>query len=656
MITADGTVETQLTFTAADEYDGAFYGTTIGTDGWMFYGLVNDVTIANYDPDPTITNLFVEDVETGTTPGLISWAPLVSITPAEALATDVADTTLVDAASGQVNVRQFGQAPVQITSGTTVKSSPAIARDGGTVVYVDDDVNNQPKALWKINQDGTSNGLFWQGTAGNVEHVEKPSFSPDGRWVVFVLRNGPNQYSVVAKEISTGTGDAPTVIDDNGSNYYAEIDPPTFSPDMTRIVYAAREYLGAWDVYTTSVNVDNIAQTITPSTLTNLTDRTETEDRYPAYSNDGEKILFVSNIWDAQYQVFRMNVSPDTAGGPALELVGPATGLVSNLKYGPVFDPATNSDAVSWVDTDGSLQWSWLSRDADTLSAEVPALGITPNTLYGWGITRTPGTVIARRYLPEAFVAGIEFSYDIVVDVDEAAIPNSYTLTEVMSTPDVALTAVMEGGDPATVNTFPDVPTTGMTTYKILVSNNPALNGGVVDHVFRLTLQYDTPGDYVVTGNIKQSGASASSSRGNVYLQLTEPFMPVDTFTGDEETGADGVVDDFDLLYAIDCWKQDTQLPGFGTKWPLDIDNWNGIILAVIDIWANYDANGDVLLSTDGDDDVVNLGGTAQQAPGQYVFIGDLDAAPDGTLDTYGDGAGTGTDEMYWTQGEWDSL
>jgi len=156
--------------------------------------------------------------------------------------------------------------------------------------------------------------------------------------------------------------------------------------------------------------------------------------------------------------------------------------------------------------------------------------------------------------------------------------------------------------------------------------------------------------------------------------------MPVDIYDPDDNapdssgnrvsngntTEPNGIIDDYDLLYAIDCWVLDKQLQGYGPKWPSDINNWDNIILAVINIWSDDDGDGWIEQSNSGNWDSyqqvhADLGGGVQTKPGEYVFIGDTDS--DGTVDCYHNDGSTNANvggpdyaEMYWTQGEWGSL
>lgn len=140
---------------------------------------------------------------------------------------------------------------------------------------------------------------------------------------------------------------------------------------------------------------------------------------------------------------------------------------------------------------------------------------------------------------------------------------------------------------------------------------------------------------------------------GNVSVVLSAPYLPFDRYDRfGNDTGPDGTIDDPDLLFAIDSWVLDRQFSGIGGKWPADIVNgYNGIILAVINIWANqsnagYYAPGPA--GTNAGQQVMDV----QTKPGEYQFIGDRDT--DETLDIYAPGNGEdGYPEMYWTHGEW---
>ena len=484
-------------------------------------------------------------------------------------------------------------------------------------------------------------------------------------------------------------------IDNNGGAHYADIESIYFNPDMTKIVYSVYGQNGGpndasgpsdWDIVeTVYVVVDNIAGTITPGISVNITRSANSYERYPSFSNDGRKIIFVSNMWDDTDQIFTM----ETDGSGVELVVADPTDTYTFVYpvYGPVYDSTNDADAIAYV-KDGEIYYGYLPRSAPpgTPSGTNPVFGETSTGIsttgkFGWGILRSKGKVIGtRKYLPDRAAVSIPLEYEIIVDVDEASVPSSFTIKEIV--PDTfASTANMPtvniDGTNITPKVFDDEPNSGLTTIKIVFS---PIGGDEfpADHVIRITLNPTNTGSYSIKGEISfmLNGQPATSNiGGNSTIDISAPFLPVDIYDPDDNapdsTGnrvangntqePNGIIEDYDLLYAIDCWKLNKQLPGYGPKWPSNITNWDNIILAIIDIWATSGEDGNICFDDNsGFTTVTGAGGDTQSLPGEYVFIGNQGGTllPDLYDDDGADDPPVGVDypEMYWTKGKWNSL
>jgi Tol biopolymer transport system component len=655
-----------------DELDPAFYGSSstmpsIGPDGQMFYSAAIatnvDIWQANYDIATTDTNTSVsqrvkDTDDTDPDFGLVNWGPAVEDVDVTDLVS-IEETRFVYSLTEDIYRANYnGADAIKLTvEDGTAKDEPNIARNGGTIVYTAD-FSTTTDWINKMNHDGTDEGPLVAGYG--VLNIGQASISPDGRWVVYVKQTVGGttpEYDIEIADTATGTDTYQLGLD------YPLIESPYFNPDMTKIVYSANTSgpSDPQDIYTYSVVVDNtagVSNKITFGAEINLTDNTNTNDRQPCFSNDGTKIIFISDRWDAKEQIFTMDVT-----GTGMERVVENTGTdtFAYPVYGPVYDSDNGADGVAYIQN-GQIYYAFVYRDsADNplvSSGNNPSFGNTATGIvpdddkFGWGIIRTKGTVVARRYLPDKTAVSIPMDYDIIVDVDEASVPNGYTIEEVLSDDFDVNSVVIEGGT-VKDHTVVSGPGTNQQTIRILFQSD------VADHVIRINLTPAAEGVEVVTGSViyTLNGTPMEDSiTGNGIIEISAPYMPVDIYDENNTLEPNGVIESFDLLYAIDSWATDAQLQGFGPKWPQDITNWNNIILAVINIWSDDDADGKIDESGGSTNTVVGATGAVQSEPGEYVFIGDTDA--DDTVDLYSPGGviGDGYPEMYWTEGEWGSL
>ena len=91
-------------------------------------------------------------------------------------------------------------------------------------------------------------------------------------------------------------------------------------------------------------------------------------------------------------------------------------------------------------------------------------------------------------------------------------------------------------------------------------------------------------------GKVESIESGVEATRGNERLLVKDPFLPVDIYDCNGEIGSDWIIENMDLLYAIDLWSTNSQVIGYNGLWPSDTDNWDTILLEVIKIWA--DENG----------------------------------------------------------------
>jgi len=651
-----------------DEVAPCFFGDnfttpTLGENfGQMFYGISlksenyaeTDIWQANYDTLTEDTNTSRKTRKSNGNFSLPDWSPVPSISQGIPDYVNIEDTVFVfsDSAGGTDQIfsaNYDGSNRVQLTITGQNKDEPDIARNGGTIVYTYHNPSIGSSYIYKMNHDGSGNVSF--SSSGST----KANISPDGRWVVYVKQAGSNQFEVVAKNI---TGGSEIVLDDNGGNYYLDIDPPHFNPDMTKLVYSVKSPNGDWDIYTLDVSVDNIAKNITPGTLDKLTDTPTSYERYPSFSNDGKKIIFVSNMLDGVEQIFTMDIN-----GSGIELIVSNDGSYSFYYpiYGPVYDEANNTDMIAFIRNNeicyGPVYRN--SRENPNYSDDpyvknpigsITSTGITVvNYKFGWGVIREKGKIVGYRYLPEKAALNLPINYDVIIDVDEASIPNGFILNEIFPS-NITINNIVVDGTSASYNEVDNSPSAGLKTISLLFG--AGINGGVADHIVRFNVTPSIDGYKTITGEIKTliTEPEISLIKGNATFKVEYPYIPIDKYDKNRNSiSGDGVIDDWDLLYTINCWAADAQLSGYGPKWPSDINNWDNILLAVIDIWASQNIAGWYAPTAGGANTQV---GNPQTKAGEYTFVGDIDG--DGLSEIYApDGLTSGYPEMYWTQGEW---
>ena len=154
--------------------------------------------------------------------------------------------------------------PTQLTRDAGLTTDPAISRDGKLLAYASDRGGSDNLDIWQHTSGGEPRRLV-----GHPSDDRQPDISPDGNELVFRSeRDGGGIYSV-----STLGGDPKLILKDA---YY-----PRFSPDGTRIAYAAGSFgKFGFGVYTLSTGSNQmLAQNLLA-------------DGPAAWSPDGKSLLF----------------------------------------------------------------------------------------------------------------------------------------------------------------------------------------------------------------------------------------------------------------------------------------------------------------------------------------------------------------------------
>jgi hypothetical protein len=168
--------------------------------------------------------------------------------------------------------------------------SPTFSPDGRLIVFVSDFDGDED--LWLID---TETGITTQLT-DNEWQDRDPDWSPDGTTVLFASdQASPGYMEIYAMNMldPTGTYPATRLTDDNGSSY-----APRWSPDGTRIVYINAEAVRG-SVFL--MNADGTRRT-------RLTRATDADDQRPDWTPDSQWIAFLSNRDGDVYQVYLVDL------------------------------------------------------------------------------------------------------------------------------------------------------------------------------------------------------------------------------------------------------------------------------------------------------------------------------------------------------------
>jgi TolB protein len=161
---------------------------------------------------------------------------------------------------------------------------PSWAPDGGHVAVA------MSGSIWSVE---LSTGVATELVSGPA-YYSSPSYSPDGRWLVYTADDHGRSINLEAASLETGARHTLT----EGGEVYAD---PSFSPDGTRIVYVSTGPTGYFNVYIRGIaegSWTGPAEAVT-------TDHSFGKDRLyfgsedihisPAWFPSGEELLLVSN-------------------------------------------------------------------------------------------------------------------------------------------------------------------------------------------------------------------------------------------------------------------------------------------------------------------------------------------------------------------------
>ncbi|HRV03502.1 MAG TPA: hypothetical protein P5025_00450 [Candidatus Ratteibacteria bacterium] len=657
-LSLDPFIEMNVTATytsGQDEYEACFYGDDsatrdvqlTSTNGNMFYiakviGSKNKVWQANFDTAGGSTNTGkTQRTVDDDVAGQVDWAPPIT-EQAPTIGVDSTEIAFIGT-DAQVKVGDFTDATtidpiVTVTTpGTGIMGNPSL---GAARIVYEVNMGGGSYIIEKMNSDGTNNDVFIdESTPGftGKKVIRMPSISPDGKWVFFVAGTPTGNKQIYAKGINKSLGEAAIPL-----NIGSKAEDPVVSPDMSSLVWVENN-AGKRTIYRISLSYDaenNITGVKGTAQILGGNNISENwSDKNPSFSPDGTKIIFVSDR-DGSDKIYTM----DAGTGLGVNLF-PGLPSITNPAY-PQYSPLNDGSIVFVADGPVVGQRVLYSSSGAILDSTGANIVVTGDK-FSWNIERNPGDIIATRTLQSRASDGAELIYKIKIDVDEGKTPVSYTLNEVI--PNWTVIDVWCDGIKLTRGThyyvLSDTPIADLTTLKFVFSAIPGGSAGTVaDHILTISVTAAGTGtksfsgtiDYFMNGQAKSALVS-----GNGTLNILKPYCPVDKYNVKKEANKpDGIIQDLDLLYGIEAWSTNAQLPGYGTGWPADpLTNWDDIILAVINIWASPAGSKG---HHSGTGSPVTEGSTVA---GEYQYVGPNLYKPSA--------AGTEVQEMYWTQGMW---
>lgn len=614
-----------------DEFDPALYGDNAtgrdvpltATTGNMLYSaaiLSSSVNIwqANYDTTASSNSQLAEWTTDSGEEGLVAWGPTIAAGGGVSIGT----TRLV-----YINNDQVFRADFDDTGTLGTSTQVTHLTNGENLVHVDLNANGanivydfigvggttqEPDSVHIINTNGTNPQQVYGGIPDtNIGRC--PAVSADGKWVIYVQGNvgATNNKMLYVKKITEDMSATAIALTVTGIATTVDIYDPVVAPDNNQIAFSNRintgPYSGNYQIWTAGVDLNWAANTANVQTNRTLRMAGNSQgiwnDRYPSYSPDGSRIVFVSDR-DGANKIYTM----DAKTGTDVRLFG-----AGNINYSayqnptyPVFSPA-NDGSIAFVATVVSRGTREILLADATGAVTETLIGSQPGDNVGdevaWGIQRDPGTMYAKRLMQNRAPNSSNLIYTISIDVDEMAKPAGYVLNDVMACTPVN-TVWVDGTTTTNYVVYPNSPYTGLNTLKLVFADSGSgVAGNVTDHVVKVNVTVSPAtgtktnfvGELIYTNPLTGQNTKTAVS-GSGKLRVANPYIPTDVYDAEGNVRDDedyAIIGDADLLYTINEWKYNRQLVlgyqvgSIGPSWPADTDNWDQILVSIIGFWAS---------------------------------------------------------------------
>jgi len=196
-----------------------------------------------------------------------------------------------------------GENLTRLTKKTAEDEEPAFSPSGTKIAFASDRNNlggNYDIYVMKAKPEGRKNRPKNLTKNTPLAFDNEPSFSPDGKKIVFTSDRQDSDGDIYVMN-SDGTGVTRLTSDE------AFDADASFSPDGTKILFRSGRVVGDnSEVFVMdAVDNDNDGE---GDNMTNISNNPDSNDGFPAFSPDGNQIVFRSNPPGEEYEVFIIDV------------------------------------------------------------------------------------------------------------------------------------------------------------------------------------------------------------------------------------------------------------------------------------------------------------------------------------------------------------
>jgi TolB protein len=199
-----------------------------------------------------------------------------------------------------------GSDPRQLTHNTTWDLAPVWSPDDKTVAFFGIQYNPTtdkpagPPHIYLVDANsGEQTPLTYQADGAAIPVVGRfPSYSPDGKKIAF--DNGGPQSGDILVTNADGSGTPANLTQDAAARNIR----PAWSPDGRKIAFVSRRD-GNDEIYV--MNADGTGVIQLTSTSKDATDDEPAADNAPAWSPNGQKIVFQRTLRDGNEEIYLMN-------------------------------------------------------------------------------------------------------------------------------------------------------------------------------------------------------------------------------------------------------------------------------------------------------------------------------------------------------------
>ena len=193
-----------------------------------------------------------------------------------------------------------GSNPQNLTNDRNDDRSPSWSPDGKRIAFVSnrDGFKNEELVITQEIYVMDADGGNPQNLTNDLNNDSSPSWSPDGKWIVFSsARDGhfENEFGITDEiYVMDADGGNPQRLTENPKNDW----DPVWSPDGKRIAFTSdrKGDFENFEIYVMDADGEN-EQRLTENRV---------DDKSPSWSPDGKRIVFYSNM-EGNYEIYAMD-------------------------------------------------------------------------------------------------------------------------------------------------------------------------------------------------------------------------------------------------------------------------------------------------------------------------------------------------------------